>query len=120
MRVGIPLVNPTITGRGKYFTAVPIPVTPSRTSKTPAIMVHTNRPSRPCLAIIPATTTTNAPVGPPICVFDPPNAEITNPVTIAQYTPACGVPPDQIANAMASGSAASPPANPAPTADTNL
>src|SRR5229473_1111526 len=113
MRIAIPLVNPTITGRGKYFTALPIPVTPSRTSNTPAIIVHTNSPSRPCLAIIPATTTTNAPVGPPICVFDPPNAEITNPVTIAQYNPACGDTPDEIANAMASGNATRPTVTPA-------
>ena len=50
----------------------PMPVAPSTTSRTPAIMVHMNRPSRPWTAMIPATTTTNAPVGPPICVFDPP------------------------------------------------
>ena len=54
------------------------------TSSTPAITVHMNSPSTPCTATIPATTTTNAPVGPPICVFDPPSAEIRNPVTIAQ------------------------------------
>jgi len=35
-------------GRGKYFTMVPMPVTPRSTSKTPAIMVHMNRPSIPC------------------------------------------------------------------------
>jgi hypothetical protein len=35
------------------------------------------------VATIPATTTTKAPVGPPIWTFDPPSAEITNPVTIA-------------------------------------
>ena len=84
MRIAIPFVKPTITGRGKYFTALPIPVIPSSTSITPAIMVHANSPSIPYLAMIPATTTTNAPVGPPICVFEPPSAEITNPVTIAQ------------------------------------
>ena len=33
------------------------------------------------------TTTTNAPVGPPICVEDPPRAEIAKPATIAQYRP---------------------------------
>jgi hypothetical protein len=31
-----------------------------------------------------ATTTTNAPVGPPICVRDPPSAEMMKPVTMAQ------------------------------------
>ena len=54
------------------------------TSKTPAITVHMNNPSTPCTATIPEITTTNAPVGPPIWVFDPPRAEIKNPVTTAQ------------------------------------
>ena len=62
----IPLVNPTTTGRGRYFTAVPMPVAPRITSITPAIIVHMNRPLTPCSATIPATTTTKAPVGPPI------------------------------------------------------
>ena len=66
------------------FTADPIPVAPSTTSRIPAITVHMNSPSIPCTATIPATTTTNAPVGPPICVFEPPSAEIKNPVTMAQ------------------------------------
>jgi hypothetical protein len=84
MRMAIPLVKPMMTGRGKYFTAVPMPVTPSRTSSTPAIIVQVKSPSIPYLPMIPDTTTTNAPVGPPICVFEPPSAEIRNPVTIAQ------------------------------------
>ena len=84
MSTAIPLVKPSTTGRGMNFTADPMPVAPSTTSSTPAIMVHMNRPSRPCTATMPATTTTNAPVGPPICVFDPPKSEIRNPVTTAQ------------------------------------
>jgi hypothetical protein len=32
----------------------------------------------------PETTTTKAPVGPPICVFDPPRKEIRKPATMAQ------------------------------------
>src|SRR5712692_7193809 len=84
MRMAIPFVKPTMTGRGKYLTAVPMPVTPSKTRRTPAIMVHVKSPSMPYLATIPETTTTNAPVGPPICVFEPPSAEIKNPVTMAQ------------------------------------
>ncbi len=84
MRMAIPLVKPTITGRGKYFTAVPMPVTPRRTSRTPAIMVQVKRPSIPYLAMMPETTTTNAPVGPPICVLEPPRAEMMKPVTMAQ------------------------------------
>ena len=80
----MPLVNPITTGRGMNFTAVPIPVAPKITSKMPAITVHMNKPSMPCTVTIPATTTTNAPVGPPTCVFEPPRAEIKKPVTIAQ------------------------------------
>ena len=51
---------------------------------TPAIIVHMNRPSTPCSATMPATTTTKAPVGPPIWKREPPSAEIRKPVTIAQ------------------------------------
>jgi hypothetical protein len=36
----IPFVNPMTTGRGRYFTAVPIPVSPRITSRTPAIIVQ--------------------------------------------------------------------------------
>ena len=43
----MPLVNPTTTGRGMKLTAAPMPVAPSRTSITPAIIVHMNRPSTP-------------------------------------------------------------------------
>ena len=60
----MPLVNPMTTGRGMYFTAVPRPVMPRRIKITPAMSVHMNRPSRPCAATMPETTTTNAPVGP--------------------------------------------------------
>ena len=80
----IPFVNPITTGRGMNFTPVPSPVTPMITSSTPAITVHMNNPSTPWTATIPATTTTKAPVGPPICIFDPPSAEIRKPVTMAQ------------------------------------
>jgi hypothetical protein len=37
----------TTTGRGMNLTADPIPVTPSRMSITPAIIVHMNRPEMP-------------------------------------------------------------------------
>ena len=66
MRTAIPFVNPTTTGRGMNRTADPMPVAPSTTSIRPAIRVQTNRPSTPCAATMPATMTTNAPVGPPI------------------------------------------------------
>ena len=120
MRIAIPLVKPTTTGRGKYFTMVPMPVMPRSTSSTPAIIVHMNRPSIPCLAMMPATTTTKAPVGPPICVFEPPSAEIKKPVTIAQYKSAWGGTPDAIANAIARGSATRPTVTPAIKSHTNL
>ncbi len=80
----MPLVKPMMTGRGMYLTAVPVPVRPMITSITPAIIVHMNRPSTPYSAMMPATTTTNAPVGPPIWKRDPPSAEIRKPVMIAQ------------------------------------
>ena len=84
MTSAMPLVKPMTTGRGMNRTAVPVPVSPMMTSRTPAIMVHMNRPSTPYSAMMPDTTTTNAPVGPPICTFEPPSAEIRNPVTTAQ------------------------------------
>ncbi len=80
----MPLVNPITIGRGMNFTAEPMPVRPMIIRMTPAITVHMNRPSTPCRATIPATTTTNAPVGPPIWVVDPPSREIRKPVTMAQ------------------------------------
>jgi len=82
--VGKPFVKPTTTGRGMNLTAVPNPVAPRNSRKTPASKVHMKRPSTPYFATIPNTTTTNAPVGPPICVEDPPKAETVKPATIAQ------------------------------------
>src|ERR1700686_2195815 len=116
----MPFVNPTTTGRGINLTAVPRPVAPNTTRKTPAINVHKYSPSIPYRATMPATTTTNAPVGPPICVDDPPSAEIKNPATMAQYNPACGATPEAIANAIASGSATSPTVTPARTSAVNF
>ena len=74
----IPFVNPIVTGRGINFTAIPSPVAPITSSRTPAITVTINSPDSPNFATIPATITTNAPVGPPICVREPPSAEIRN------------------------------------------
>jgi len=51
---------------------------------TPAISVAVTSPAYPCSDAIPYTITMKAPVGPPIWVFDPPIAEIRNPVTTAQ------------------------------------
>ena len=79
----MPLVNPITTGRGIKRTAEPSPVRPITSRMTPAISVTMARPLIPKRATIPATMTTNAPVGPPICVREPPSAEIRNPATTA-------------------------------------
>src|SRR5437899_5131733 len=68
---------------------------------------------------MPNTTTTNAPVGPPICREDPPSAEIKKPATTAHYNPACRGTPDAIANAIASGRATRPMVTPAITSETS-
>ena len=109
----MPLVKPITTGRGMYFTAVPRPVMPSSISITPAINVHMNSPSRPYVATMPDTTTTNAPVGPPICTREPPRAEIVKPAMAPQYRPVCGGSPEAMANAIASGRATRPTVTPA-------
>ena len=46
---------------------------PAATSMTPASIVHTNSPSMPCWLTIAGHDDDNAPVGPPICVFEPPS-----------------------------------------------
>ena len=72
-----------MTGRGMNLTAVPKPVSPITIKIAPAITVTISNPETPNLAMMPATITTNAPVGPPICTRDPPSAEITKPATTA-------------------------------------
>src|ERR1700677_2165598 len=119
MMTAMPFVKPTTTGRGMNLTAVPKPVAPKISRMIPANKVHINNPSIPNLETIPNTTTTNAPVGPPICVEDPPKAEITKPATIAQYRPDCGGTPDAIAKAIAKGSATRPTVIPARRSDAN-
>src|SRR6202034_4498927 len=113
MMTAMPFVKPTATGGGMNLTAVPKPVAPKISRMIPANKVHINNPSIPNLETIPNTTTTNAPVGPPICVEDPPKAEITKPATIAQYRPDCGGIPEAMAKATAKGSATSPTVMPA-------
>jgi len=51
------------------------------------------------------TTTTKAPVGPPIWNRLPPSAEISRPATTAVTRPFSGVVPEAMASAIASGSA---------------
>ena len=79
----MPLVNPIVTDRGMNRTAVPRPVMPMTISITPAIAVHISRPETPNFATMPATMTTNAPVGPAIWQREPPSAETTMPAMIA-------------------------------------
>ncbi len=79
----IPDVKPTVTGYGTKRITSPRRANAIPISSTPAISVATASPSTPNSATTPATITTNAPVGPPICTRLPPNAEIRNPATIA-------------------------------------
>ena len=53
----------------------------------------------------PATITTKAPVGPPICTREPPSSEIRNPAITAVTSPWLGEAPLAMPSAMASGSA---------------
>ena len=117
IRMAMPLVKPTTTMRGMYRTAEPNPVTPIRTRKMPAMKVTSASPLMPKRAKMPATITTKAPVGPPICVREPPKAEITKPATTAVYRPACGVTPEAMPKAIASGKATRPTVTPARRSD---
>ena len=82
-------------------------------------MVEITSPSSPSLATIPATMVANAAVGPAICTLLPPNAEITNPATMAVKIPASGPTPEASASAMDSGSAMIATMIPAVTSFTN-
>ena len=117
MRMAMPLVKPIRIGRGMNLTAVPSPVTASPASSTPAIIVTIISPDMPCCAMMPATITTNAPVGPPICTRDPPSSDTTRPPTMAVYKPASGVVPEAMPKAMASGRATRPTVRPAMTSE---
>ena len=55
----------------------------------------------------------NAPVGPPICTFEPPKSDTISPATIAVIIPFSGVTPDAIPNAIANGRATIPTIIPA-------
>ena len=55
----------------------------------------------------------NAPVGPPICTFVPPNAEMMKPAIMAVIRPSVGPTPEAIPNAIANGIATIPTITPA-------
>ena len=59
----------------------------------------------------------NAPVGPPICTFEPPRAEMMKPATMAVMMPFSGLTPDAMANAIARGRATIPTMMPAMRSD---
>ena len=83
MSTAMPLVKPMTTGRGMYLTAEPTPEAPSATRMAPAINVQMKRPCTPYWLMMPATTTTKAPVGPPMAVKEPPRADVRKPAAIA-------------------------------------
>lgn len=62
-----------------------------------------------------ATSTMQAPAGPPICTLEPPRAEIMKPPITAATRPCSGLSPLPIAKAMASGRATTPTVMPAAT-----
>lgn len=66
MITAIPAVKPVTTGSGIYLIHVPNRASPAMTSIAPAISVARTRPSYPWVWMTSNTTTTNAPVGPPI------------------------------------------------------
>ncbi len=113
MMSAIPLVNPVTTGYGMNLIAPPNRASPIATSRTPAMRVHATRPSKPCFWTIPATITTKAPVGPPICTRLPPRKEMRKPATAAVIRPFSGATPEAMANASASGTATMPTTTPA-------
>ena len=101
----MPMVKPFTTDSGTSSTSRPARSRPATTRITPAMKVAVTSPSSPWTATTPATTTMNAPVGPPICTRLPPSAEIRKPATMAVTSPSAGLAPDAMAMAMDSGMA---------------
>ena len=62
----------------------------------------------------------NAPVGPPICTFEPPKTDISKPATMAVMMPFSGETPEAIPKAMANGSATIPTIIPAIRSDVKV
>ena len=79
MITAMPDVKPTITGFGMNRMTLPSRATPIASSITPAISVATCRPAMPYCAVMPASTTMKAPVGPEICTRVPPRSEVDEP-----------------------------------------
>lgn len=83
MMIAMPAIYPAVTGYGMNRITSPSRASAMITRKQPAISVASASPWYPNSPITPATSTTNAPVAPPICTRLPPNTEIRNPPTIA-------------------------------------
>jgi hypothetical protein len=83
MMSAMPVVNPTVTGYGTNRMMSPSRASAINTKDPPAMRVATASPSYPNSATTLATSTTKAPVGPPICTRLPPMSEIRAPATMA-------------------------------------
>ena len=78
----MPLVKPTVTGRGMNLMTPPSLATPKPTRMTPAMSVAICRPLMPNFAVMAARMTMKAPVGPAICRRQPPKTETMMPAMI--------------------------------------
>ena len=87
---------------------------------TPAMIVQTNRPFDAVLGDDAGDDHDERAGRPADLRLEPPRAEIRNPATTAQYSPACGGTPDEMANAIASGRATRPTVRPAIRSATNV
>ena len=83
MITAMPAVKPTVTGKGMNLMKVPSRSQPTAASISPDRKVARISPSIPCWATVAATSTMNAPAGPPIWNREPPRSDTRNPPTIA-------------------------------------
>ena len=113
----IPAVNPTVTGNGMYLMNVPNRRNPATSSTRPDRKVARIKPSTPCRVTVAATSTMNAPAGPPTWNRLPPRAEMMKPPTIAVYSPRSGDTPEAMAIAIDSGKATIATVSPAIMSD---
>ena len=74
----MPTVKPSMTGSGTSAMNRPALTRPAAARMIPARSVARSSPSKPYCSTIPATTTMNAPVGPPIWTLLPPSKRDQN------------------------------------------
>jgi hypothetical protein len=96
-----------------YFTKTPSRRIPSAPSISPDRNVASTSPSTPCRITVAATSTMNAPAGPPIWYRLPPSADTRKPPTIAATSPRSGDTPEAMAMAIDRGSATTATVSPA-------